>query len=72
MKVSIIIPCYNEKKYIIEILNRINNIENLDCEIIIVDDASIDGSVELLKLNSNLYTELLINDKNYGKGVFGK
>ena len=68
MKVSIIIPCYNEKKYIIEILNRINNIENLDCEIIIVDDASIDGSVELLKLNSNLYTELLINDKNYGKG----
>ena len=36
-------PCYNEKKYIIEILNRINDIENLDYDII-VDDASNDGS----------------------------
>jgi len=68
MKVSIIIPCYNEEKYIIEILNRINAVKNLDCEIIIVDDASTDRSVDILKLNSNLYNELIINDMNYGKG----
>lgn len=68
MKISIVIPCYNEKNYIIEILNKINSVKNLDYEIIIVDDASSDGCVDLLKLNSNLYDELLINERNYGKG----
>ena len=68
MKISIVIPCYNEKNYIIEILSKINSVKNLDYEIIIVDDASSDGCVDLLKLNSNLYDELLINERNYGKG----
>ena len=68
MKISIIIPCYNEKNYIIEILKKINSVKNLDFEIIIIDDASTDGSQDLIKLNSNLYTKLLINEKNYGKG----
>ena len=59
MKVSIIIPCYNEENYIIEILKKINLVKNLDFEIIIIDDGSTDGTVNLLKLNSNLYTKLL-------------
>ena len=68
MKISIIIPCYNEKNFIIEILKKINQINDLDYEIIIVDDASFDGSREILKQNSNLYSKLLINEKNFGKG----
>ena len=68
MKISIIIPCYNEKNFIIEILKKINQIKDLDYEIIIVDDASSDGSRDILKQNSNLYSKLLINEKNFGKG----
>ena len=68
MKISIIIPCYNEKNFILEILKKINQIKDLDYEIIIVDDASFDGSREILKQNSNLYSKLLINEKNFGKG----
>ena len=68
MKISIIIPCYNEENYIIEILKKINSIKNLDYEIIIIDDGSTDETVNFLKLNSNLYTKLLLNNKNFGKG----
>ena len=68
MKISIIIPCYNEKNFILEILKKINQIKDLDYEIIIVDDASSDGSSEILKQNPNLYSKLVINEKNFGKG----
>jgi glycosyltransferase involved in cell wall biosynthesis len=53
LKLSIIIPCFNEKKTIEKILNKIllslktNNLH--DYEIIIVDDCSKDGSREILK-----------------------
>ena len=38
--ISVLIPCYNEKNTIEEIVNRINNLENLSLEIIIIDDNS--------------------------------
>ena len=38
MIISVLIPCYNEKNTIEEIVNRINNLENLNLEIIIIDD----------------------------------
>ncbi len=70
MKVTILIPIFNEEKTIIELLNRIDSqdIRSTDLEIIVVDDHSTDNSKKLLKENSNLYNKLIELDKNLGKG----
>ena len=49
MLVSVIIPCYNEKTTIVEIIDSVLNVKNLKKEIIIIDDCSTDGTVEILK-----------------------
>lgn len=74
MLISILIPVFNEEKTIIKILKKINDLEfwknntYLQKEIIIIDDKSNDLTNEILKENSNLYSKLLVNEKNYGKG----
>ncbi len=70
MKLSIIIPAYNEKNTILEILKRIESVNlNLEKEIIIVDDHSTDGTVDILKkLNGSQY-KIIFKDKNEGKGA---
>tara|TARA_B100000965_G_C19575658_1_gene751219 strand:+ start:110 stop:799 length:690 start_codon:yes stop_codon:yes gene_type:complete len=69
MKISIIIPVYNEEKYILDVLNRINNQrKNIDLEVIISDDASNDKTIEIIKQNNNLYEKLVENEVNKGKG----
>tara|TARA_B100001093_G_C26856309_1_gene1027568 strand:+ start:1195 stop:1905 length:711 start_codon:yes stop_codon:yes gene_type:complete len=69
-KISIIVPCFNEKDTIELIINKILEIKLENFEIIIVDDNSNDGSREIidkLKINiSNL--KIVNNDQNYGKG----
>jgi glycosyltransferase involved in cell wall biosynthesis len=51
MKLSVVIPVYNEHQYIEEILNRVQAvfIANVDKEIVIVDDSSSDGTRDILK-----------------------
>lgn len=51
MKLSVVIPVYNERQYIEEILNRVQAvfIANVDKEIIIVDDCSSDGTRDILE-----------------------
>jgi len=70
MKLSIIIPAYNEKNTILEILKRIESVNlNLEKEIIIVDDHSTDGTIDILKkLNGSQY-KIIFKDKNEGKGA---
>ena len=73
-KLSVIIPCYNEKNTIQEILNRIDkslkNNEFLKYEILIVDDFSNDGSKEILKnLSNNGKIQTYFHDANLGKGA---
>ena len=73
-KLSIIIPCFNEKNTIREILKRIDlslkNYEFLKYEILIVDDFSNDGTKEVLKnLNTNEEILILYHDNNLGKGA---
>ena len=69
MKFSIIVPCYNEEKYILEVLKKIQiQKKKYDIEIIVVDDCSTDNSTTILKNNHNLYDRLIINDVNGGKG----
>ncbi|MDA9107786.1 glycosyltransferase family 2 protein [Candidatus Pelagibacter sp.] len=69
MKLSIIIPIYNEIKTLEEILKRIKNQTHIDKEIILIDDFSTDGSRELInnKLKSEVQ-KIILNEKNFGKG----
>jgi len=72
MKLSIIIPCYNELNTIYAIIEAINNAPYPDKEIIIVDDCSKDGTREKLKSrieNSGLVHKVLYHDINQGKGA---
>ena len=69
MKVSIIIPCYNEHKTIAQIVNKILNQNKIEKEIIIIDDCSTDGTKEILQKNINSKVDKIIyNEKNFGKG----
>jgi glycosyltransferase involved in cell wall biosynthesis len=66
--ISIIIPVYNEKISIKKILLRINSNKKINKEVIIVDDYSTDGTVDILKKNKKLYSKIIFLNKNYGKG----
>ena len=68
LKLSIIVPVYNEKKTINQILNKINKIQNLKKEIIVINDGSKDGTSEILKKNKHKITKLIHHKKNIGKG----
>ena len=68
-KLSIIIPVYNEKNTIEELLNKIYLLKDIKKEIIVVDDASNDGSINILKKNKNKITKLIYHKKNLGKGA---
>lgn len=68
MKFSIVIPVFNEKNTIVEILRRIEAVDfGIEKEIIIIDDYSTDGTRELLKSMENKY-KIFYHEKNCGKG----
>ncbi len=66
--ISVIIPVYNEKNTIVEIINKIKSI-NIKKEIIIVDDCSTDGTREILERLKDADYKILFHDKNLGKGA---
>jgi glycosyltransferase involved in cell wall biosynthesis len=72
IKLSIIIPSYNEEKNILSVLKIVNKVKLADVEkeIIIVDDGSKDRTLEILKPHKNkLYSKLIVQPKNMGKGA---
>lgn len=75
IKISIIIPCYNEKNTLIKIINKIilslNNHNFKSYEILIVDDGSSDGTTEIIKDNYSIKNNFktFFHDKNLGKGA---
>ena len=70
IKLSVIIPCYNEEKTIFLIVEKIKKIKNLTIEIIIVDDCSTDTTSDVLKNISQVYPDIKIirHEHNSGKG----
>ena len=66
MKISVIIPIYNEAATCIELINRVQAV-SLEKEIIIVDDGSSDGTAELLSKIEGII--LLTHSINQGKGA---
>jgi glycosyltransferase involved in cell wall biosynthesis len=73
MKISIVIPVYNEKRTIRQLLETVEHScdeQKLEREIIVVDDASSDGTTALLRqLAEGLRFTLLVQEKNGGKGT---
>ena len=70
MKLSIVIPCYNERNTIHQIVAAVRAAPVADKEIIVVDDCSADGTRELLKSEiEGLVTRVLYHDVNQGKGA---
>ena len=68
MKLSVIIPVYNEKKTLSELICRVEAVK-LEKEIIIVDDASTDGTRDLLKkYEGQERFKVIYQSKNAGKG----
>ncbi|EMY77936.1 glycosyltransferase, group 2 family protein [Leptospira weilii serovar Ranarum str. ICFT] len=71
MKVSIVIPCYNEKHTIRNILETVKKIPIKNKEIILVDDCSKDGTKDLLQTPAlkKLADQIIFHEVNQGKGA---
>lgn len=70
MKLSVVIPCFNEEQTLAEILAAVHACPFDDLEVIVVDDCSTDGSKKLLETElSSQVDVLLVHEKNMGKGA---
>jgi glycosyltransferase involved in cell wall biosynthesis len=70
MKVSIVIPCYNEKDTIEKIVEAVRNAPLTSKEIIVVDDCSEDGTQILLREKvSQMVDRVIYHSANQGKGA---
>lgn len=69
MKLSVVIPVYNEKSTIVELLNQVRSVD-ISKEIIIVDDGSTDGTREVLQaLPASEDLTIIFQSQNAGKGA---
>jgi glycosyltransferase involved in cell wall biosynthesis len=69
MKLSVIMPVYNEEKTLEEIVRRVQAV-GLAHEIVIIDDGSIDSTREILKkLEAQPDIHVILHEKNQGKGA---
>lgn len=71
MKLSVVIPCYNEEKTIERIIDLVEKVEGINKELVIVDDGSTDGSRGILsKLTTTKpHLKIILKNKNSGKGA---
>jgi glycosyltransferase involved in cell wall biosynthesis len=70
MKVSVIIPCFNERDTIEQVVNSVRNSPIQDIEIIVVDDGSTDGTIGVLKEKVvGLADQIIYQPANRGKGA---
>jgi len=67
MKLSIIIPVYNESQTIGEIIRQVKAVKGFEKEIIVVDDGSNDGTAEILKRIKDI--KVINHKQNQGKGT---
>ena len=67
---SIVIPCYNERDHIQNLVSKVLEAPVSNKEIIIVDDCSTDGTREILEQDIRpLVSKILYHPKNAGKGA---
>ncbi len=70
MKLTVVIPCYNERETILELVNKVKEAPVEPLEIIVVDDGSTDGSTELIREKIEPAVDKVIyHEPNMGKGA---
>ena len=68
LKLTVIIPCYNEVKTIEKVIQRVLATELVD-EVLVVDDGSTDGTRDLLPKLENDVVKIVMHEQNRGKGA---
>ena len=71
MRISILVPTYNEQDTIVTVLERVTAVEvpEVEFEVIVIDDGSSDDTVKILEKKPQLYSELVRRERNGGKGA---
>ena len=70
MKLSVVIPCYNEQPTIETVVEAVRSAPVKEVEIIIVDDGSTDGTRELLQSKPPGWVDkIVLQHRNFGKGA---
>ncbi len=72
MKISIVIPVFNEKETVLEILQKVKEAplpHGLEKEIVLVNDCSTDGTAEILKSIEDSIIQIFHHEVNRGKGA---
>jgi glycosyltransferase involved in cell wall biosynthesis len=69
--VSVLVPAYNEEATIVEILERVRvqKVDGVTFEVIVINDASKDGTLAKLHSRPELYDRLINHEVNGGKGA---
>jgi glycosyltransferase involved in cell wall biosynthesis len=71
-KLSVIVPVFNERNTVVEVLRRMRAIElpdGIEREIIVVDDGSGDGTRDVLRQLGDSTVRIVMHDRNRGKGA---
>jgi glycosyltransferase involved in cell wall biosynthesis len=71
-KLSVIVPVYNERNTVVEVLRRMRAVElpdGIDREIIVVDDGSTDGTRDVLNQLGDSTVRIILHEHNRGKGA---
>lgn len=69
LRVSVVVPAYNEEATIQEVIGRIRALEGLEIEIIVVDDCSTDGTREQVEAMGGAVDHVVRHERNLGKGA---
>jgi glycosyltransferase involved in cell wall biosynthesis len=70
MKLSVVIPCYNERSTIEAVVEAVRSAPVEDVEIVVVDDGSTDGTRELLNRKPPGWVDkIVLQERNFGKGA---
>jgi len=68
VKISVVIPVFNERETVDEILSRVARaLEGKESEIVVVDDGSVDGTRDVLRKQAGI--RLIEHERNQGKGA---
>jgi glycosyltransferase involved in cell wall biosynthesis len=71
-KLSVIVPVYNERNTVVEVVRRMRAVElpdGIEREIIVIDDGSRDGTRDVLRQLGDSTVRVLVHEENRGKGA---
>ena len=71
-KLSVIVPVYNERNTVVEVVRRMRAVElpdGIEREIIVIDDGSRDGTRDVLRQLGDSTVRILVHEENRGKGA---